>query len=125
MPGYLARLMEASSIPLNPPPTRSVRNRHAAETAALRCLCYAACSELVASPHEMDPRPGLRDRAEPGLLGLHQHPVEIEEHCSRQYGHDEPPNREGEAKRPVRASDMNPHLPSRHSFVTCGVKGYG
>ena len=54
--------MEASSIPLIPPPTRSVVNRHAAETAALRCLCYAACSELVASPHEMDPRPALRDR---------------------------------------------------------------
>ena len=54
--------MEASSSPLIPPPTRSVGNRHAAETAGLRCLCYAACSELVASPHEMDPRPALRDR---------------------------------------------------------------
>lgn len=43
--------------------TRQVVDRQAAETAALRCLCYAACSELVASPHEVDPRPALRERA--------------------------------------------------------------
>ncbi|MEQ1802070.1 MAG: molecular chaperone TorD family protein [Gammaproteobacteria bacterium] len=43
-------------------PGRSVAGRQAADTAALRCLCYAACSELVASPHEVDPRPALRER---------------------------------------------------------------
>lgn len=42
--------------------TRHVTGRQVAETAALRCLCYAACSELLASPHEVDPRPALRDR---------------------------------------------------------------
>ncbi|MBL8199528.1 MAG: molecular chaperone TorD family protein [Chromatiales bacterium] len=41
---------------------RSVTGRQVAETAALRCLCYAACSELLASPHEVDPRPALRER---------------------------------------------------------------
>lgn len=41
---------------------RRVTGRQVAETAALRCLCYAACSELVASPHEVDPRPALRER---------------------------------------------------------------
>jgi len=44
-------------------PTRRVFNRQAGETAALRCLCYAACSDLAASPHEVDPRPALRERA--------------------------------------------------------------
>jgi DMSO reductase family type II enzyme chaperone len=39
-----------------------VTGRQVAETAALRCLCYAACSELVASPHEVDPRAALRER---------------------------------------------------------------
>jgi DMSO reductase family type II enzyme chaperone len=44
-------------------PPRQVSDREASATAALRCLCYAACSELVASPHEVDPRPALRKRA--------------------------------------------------------------
>jgi DMSO reductase family type II enzyme chaperone len=39
-----------------------VVSRQAAETSGLRCLCYAACSELVASPHDMDPRAALRAR---------------------------------------------------------------
>ncbi len=47
----------------NPVPARTVTEaRQVAETAALRCLCYAACSELLASPHEVDPRPALRER---------------------------------------------------------------
>lgn len=29
----------------------------------MRCRAYAACSELLASPHEVDPRPALRARA--------------------------------------------------------------
>ncbi|MCL4780032.1 MAG: molecular chaperone TorD family protein [Gammaproteobacteria bacterium] len=41
---------------------RSVSNRNVAESAALRCLCYAAFSELLASPHEVDVRAGLRER---------------------------------------------------------------
>ena len=44
-------------------PARMVADRQAATTATLRCLCYAACSELVASPHDVDPRPALRERA--------------------------------------------------------------
>lgn len=42
--------------------TRSVINRETAATAALRCLCYAAFSELMASPHEVDARAGLLER---------------------------------------------------------------
>lgn len=43
--------------------SRAVAGRDPAVTAAPRCLCYAACSELLASPHEVDPRPALRARA--------------------------------------------------------------
>jgi DMSO reductase family type II enzyme chaperone len=43
-------------------PGRIVGGRQAAETAGRRCLCYAACSEFVASPHDMDPRAALRAR---------------------------------------------------------------
>lgn len=49
-----------------PPPaaaSRVVAGRDAVVTAAPRCLCYAACSELLASPHDVDPRPALRARA--------------------------------------------------------------
>ncbi len=42
--------------------TRRVVNRDTAATAALRCLCYAAFSELLASPHEVDARAGLLAR---------------------------------------------------------------
>ena len=42
--------------------TRRVVNRGTAATAALRCLCYAAFSELMASPHEVDARAGLLAR---------------------------------------------------------------
>ncbi|MEO8444105.1 MAG: molecular chaperone TorD family protein [Gammaproteobacteria bacterium] len=52
----------ASGAPGQPGSRRAVTGRHAEETAALRCLCYAACSELLASPHEMDPRGSLRER---------------------------------------------------------------
>lgn len=44
-------------------PTRAVtdaRNREA--TAPLRCGCYAVLSELLASPHDLDPRAPLRDK---------------------------------------------------------------
>ncbi len=42
--------------------TRFVHDRETERTAALRCACYAALSELVCSPHDVDPRPALRDR---------------------------------------------------------------
>jgi DMSO reductase family type II enzyme chaperone len=53
----------STSTSTNTGPMRRVANRQAEETAGLRCLCYAACSELLASPHEVDPRPALRERA--------------------------------------------------------------
>jgi DMSO reductase family type II enzyme chaperone len=42
--------------------TRQVINRDRARTAPLRCASYAALSELSASPHELDPRPSLREK---------------------------------------------------------------
>jgi DMSO reductase family type II enzyme chaperone len=41
---------------------RRVHGRDAEVTAPARCACYAAWSELTASPHDLDPRPGLQDR---------------------------------------------------------------
>jgi len=58
-------------------PGRSVTGRQVAETAALRCLCYAACSELVASPHEVDPRPALRERAGLGEAVPHARALDL------------------------------------------------
>jgi DMSO reductase family type II enzyme chaperone len=49
-------------IPPSTGPLRQVHNRFAEDTAPLRCLCYAAFSELTASPHDMDPRPALKQR---------------------------------------------------------------
>jgi DMSO reductase family type II enzyme chaperone len=45
-----------------PGATRRVVNRDTATSAAFRCLCYAAFSELLASPHEVDARAGLLAR---------------------------------------------------------------
>lgn len=56
--------------------SRIIRGRQTRETAGLRCLCYAACSELVASPHEVDPRPSLRDRLGLGNEVPHARPLE-------------------------------------------------
>jgi DMSO reductase family type II enzyme chaperone len=41
---------------------RSVSGRDVAVTGPIRCACYAALSELTASPHEMDPRESLREK---------------------------------------------------------------
>jgi DMSO reductase family type II enzyme chaperone len=41
---------------------RRVTGRNRDATAAVRCACYAALSELTASPHDLDPRPSLRDK---------------------------------------------------------------
>lgn len=43
------------------PVQRQVVGREDGEAIA-RCLCYAAFSELTASPHEIDPRPALQGR---------------------------------------------------------------
>lgn len=55
------------STPAETLPTRTIRHRRlpgrdALATAGLRCMSYAGCSELVASPHDVDPRPALRER---------------------------------------------------------------
>lgn len=46
----------------SPGPARTVRDRYAGDTAPLRCIGYAACSELAASPYDLDPRPALKER---------------------------------------------------------------
>jgi DMSO reductase family type II enzyme chaperone len=43
-------------------PDRQVVDRDDRELAQLRCVAYGACSELVASPHDLDPRDGLREK---------------------------------------------------------------
>lgn len=60
-----------ADMSMQPMTGRSVSGRQVAETAVLRCLCYAACSEIVASPHEVDPRPALRERIGLGEAVLH------------------------------------------------------
>jgi DMSO reductase family type II enzyme chaperone len=44
------------------PLTRHITGREAEATAPLRCICYAALSELMASPHDFDPRATLREK---------------------------------------------------------------
>jgi DMSO reductase family type II enzyme chaperone len=41
---------------------RVVHDRDIDATAPARCGSYAAWSELMASPHDLDPRPGLREK---------------------------------------------------------------
>ena len=41
---------------------RKVTGRTIDETAPVRCACFAAWSELTASPHDIDPRPALREK---------------------------------------------------------------
>ena len=53
---------DSSTAAANTRAGRQVRDRQVPDTAGPRCLCYAACSELVASPHEVDPRPALAER---------------------------------------------------------------
>ena len=43
-------------------PRRQVSGRDTDSTAPLRCACFAAWSELTASPHDIDPRPALREK---------------------------------------------------------------
>lgn len=41
---------------------RRVSGREVEQTGPVRCACYAALSELTASPHDIDPRASLRDK---------------------------------------------------------------
>lgn len=43
-------------------PRRQVAGRDIDNTAPIRCACFAAWSELTASPHDIDPRPALREK---------------------------------------------------------------
>ena len=43
-------------------PRRVKADDRLAHSAAQRCRAYAACSELLASPHDVDPRPALLGR---------------------------------------------------------------
>lgn len=54
--------MSADPESANPQPGRKVHSRDVDATAPGRCACYAAWSELTASPHDLDPRPGLREK---------------------------------------------------------------
>lgn len=45
-----------------PQQQRSIVGRDTEASAPPRCACYAALSELVASPHDFDPRSSLRER---------------------------------------------------------------
>ena len=65
-----------AGLPAPSVPDRIVVDRQTTETAGLRCLCYAACSELVASPHDVDPRPSLRGRVGLGEAVPHASPLE-------------------------------------------------
>jgi DMSO reductase family type II enzyme chaperone len=60
-----------------PTPLRSVSGRDAGQTAPLRCACYAALSELTASPHEVDPRPALREKI--GVISQLEYARELED----------------------------------------------
>ncbi len=58
-----------STMPGAPENThRQVVNRSDSDLAAARCTAYAVCSELIASPHDLDPRPSLREKQ--GIGGL-------------------------------------------------------
>jgi len=58
--------MQTPEVTVNPTRLVSVSERDARQTAAARCACYAALSELACSPHDMDPRVSLRDKIDIG-----------------------------------------------------------
>ncbi len=51
-----------NTMPATSPSRHVTEVRQPALTAALRCQCYAAWSELIASPHDVQVRPALTDR---------------------------------------------------------------
>ena len=57
-------------------PSRSVSGRETETTAPLRCACYAALSELTASPHEIDPRRELE--AKIGIISNLEYAVALD-----------------------------------------------
>ena len=54
--------MSIAESPGSAAPPRRVHDRDTDLTAPARCGCYAAWSELTASPHDLDPRPGLQEK---------------------------------------------------------------
>lgn len=57
-------------------PERYVSGRNIDRTAPLRCASYAALSDLTTSPHEVDPRPALREKM--GMLSGLEYARDIE-----------------------------------------------
>ena len=60
--------LQAPDMTMKPKRRVLVGERDARRTAAARCACYAALSELACSPHDIDPRQGLRDKIGAGEL---------------------------------------------------------
>lgn len=122
-------MSEAVPIPLTGAPlpgaasraaTRSVRDRRLTETAPARCLCYAAFSELTASPHEVDPRPAVRQRAGVGTslpyaAGLDALLVEL--------GAAELPRLQAEYSGMFEVGSQGPPVPIREDLLTGQVGG--
>jgi len=54
--------MQTPDVTMNLTRFISVSERNVRQTAAARCTCYGALSELACSPHDMDPRVSLRDK---------------------------------------------------------------
>ena len=57
--------------------SRSVSGRDVGRTAPLRCVCFAALSELTASPHEIDPHPALQEKV--GVVSQLEYAHDLEE----------------------------------------------
>lgn len=55
-------MSESTGMASSSPAERRVEGRDVERTAPLRCLAYAAYSELLASPHDVDPRPRCDER---------------------------------------------------------------
>jgi DMSO reductase family type II enzyme chaperone len=60
-----------------PTAQRSVVDRQAGLTAPLRCQAFAAYSELLASPHELDPRPACGERLGLGAALPHAEELDV------------------------------------------------
>jgi DMSO reductase family type II enzyme chaperone len=60
---------------------RAVSDRDVEGTAPVRCICYAALSELTASPHDIDPRLALKEKI--GIVKNLPYGIELGELLSR------------------------------------------
>ena len=78
--------MQTPDVTMNLTRFINVSERNVRQTAAARCACYGALSELACSPHDMDPRASLRDKIDidtvldyaDGLDGLSREFVELD-----------------------------------------------